>query len=148
MGPARARTPTGEESEIEIRQVFEVEDFGDELTPELREQDARAARADRGSSGAEWASRDAHRAIDAVWRIESGRLIAGLARMVRDVGLAEDLAQDALVAALETWPRVGRPGQPGRLADGHGEEPRDRPDAAQRAAREQARRSSRATSGS
>ena len=51
---------------------------------------------------------DTHRAIDAVWRIESPRLIAGLARMVRDVGLAEELAQDALVAALEHWPRVGR----------------------------------------
>ena len=67
------------------------------------------------------------RAIEAVWRIESARLIAGLARMVRDVGLAEDLAQDALVAALERWPRVGRPGQPGRLADGHRQEPGDRP---------------------
>ena len=44
---------------------------------------------------------DAHRAIDAVWRIESARLIAGLARMLRDVGLAEELAQDALVIALE-----------------------------------------------
>ncbi|HYY55297.1 MAG TPA: RNA polymerase subunit sigma-24, partial [Candidatus Dormibacteraeota bacterium] len=49
-------------------------------------------------------ARDAHRAIEAVWRIESARLIAGLARLVRDVGLAEDLAQDALVAALERWP--------------------------------------------
>jgi DNA-directed RNA polymerase specialized sigma24 family protein len=55
----------------------------------------------------------ARRAIDAVWRIESPRLIAGLARMVRDVGLAEDLAQDALVAALETWPRSGVPDNPG-----------------------------------
>jgi RNA polymerase sigma factor (sigma-70 family) len=59
------------------------------------------------------AGRDAHRAIDAVWRIESGRLIAGLARMVRDVGLAEDLAQEALVAALETWPESGVPDNPG-----------------------------------
>ena len=83
----------------------------------------------------------ARAAIDAVWRIESARLIAGLARMVRDVGLAEELAQDALVAALEQWPRVGRPGQPGRLADGHGEAPRDRPAAPrQRCARAQARR--------
>ena len=49
-------------------------------------------------------SSNVHRTIDAVWRIESARLIAGLARMVRDVGLAEDLAQDALVAALERWP--------------------------------------------
>jgi RNA polymerase sigma factor (sigma-70 family) len=56
---------------------------------------------------------DAHRAIDAVWRIESAKLIAGLARMVRDVGLAEDLAQDALVAALEKWPVTGVPDNPG-----------------------------------
>jgi RNA polymerase sigma-70 factor, ECF subfamily len=53
------------------------------------------------------------RAIDAVWRIESARLIASLARMVGDVGLAEDLAQDALVAALEQWPRTGVPAKPG-----------------------------------
>ena len=51
--------------------------------------------------------------IDAVWRIESARLIAGLARLVRDVGLAEDLAQDALVAALEVWPESGVPDNPG-----------------------------------
>jgi RNA polymerase sigma-70 factor (ECF subfamily) len=56
---------------------------------------------------------DVNRAIDAVWRIESARLIAGLARMVRDVGLAEDLAQDALVAALEQWPKSGIPDNPG-----------------------------------
>jgi RNA polymerase sigma factor (sigma-70 family) len=56
---------------------------------------------------------EAHRAIDAVWRIESARLIAGLARMVRDVGLAEELAQDALVAALERWPAAGVPANPG-----------------------------------
>ena len=56
---------------------------------------------------------DTHRTIDAVWRIESPRLIAGLARMVRDVGLAEDLAQDALVAALEQWPESGVPDNPG-----------------------------------
>jgi RNA polymerase sigma factor (sigma-70 family) len=56
---------------------------------------------------------DTHRAIDAVWRIESPRLIAGLARMVRDVGLAEELAQDALVVALERWPESGIPDTPG-----------------------------------
>jgi RNA polymerase sigma-70 factor (ECF subfamily) len=56
---------------------------------------------------------DATRAIEAVWRIESARLIAGLARMVQDVGLAEDLAQDALVAALEKWPGAGVPEKPG-----------------------------------
>jgi RNA polymerase sigma factor (sigma-70 family) len=54
-----------------------------------------------------------HRAIDAVWRIESARLIAGLARLVGDVGVAEDLAQDALLAALEQWPRSGIPDNPG-----------------------------------
>src|SRR5881398_3725063 len=56
---------------------------------------------------------DTQRTIDAVWRIESPRLIAGLARIVRDVGLAEDLAQDALVAALEQWPESGIPDNPG-----------------------------------
>ncbi len=56
---------------------------------------------------------DTHRAIDAVWRIESARLIAGLVRIVGDVGLAEDLAQDALVAALEQWPEAGVPDNPG-----------------------------------
>jgi RNA polymerase sigma factor (sigma-70 family) len=56
---------------------------------------------------------DAHRAIDAVWRIESPRLIAGLARFVRDVALAEDLAHDALVAALQQWPASGVPDNPG-----------------------------------
>src|SRR6266540_7051726 len=56
---------------------------------------------------------DTHRAIDAVWRIESPRLVAGFTRIVRDVGLAEDLAQDALVAALEQWPESGVPDNPG-----------------------------------
>ena len=57
---------------------------------------------------------DAHRAIEAVWRIESPRVVAGLARMLRgDVGLAEELAQDALVTALERWPEAGVPDNPG-----------------------------------
>ena len=56
---------------------------------------------------------ETHRAIDAVWRIESARLIAGLTRIVGDVGLAEDLAQDALLAALERWPASGVPDNPG-----------------------------------
>jgi RNA polymerase sigma-70 factor (ECF subfamily) len=56
---------------------------------------------------------DTHRAIEAVWRIEQAKVIAGLSRMVRDVGLAEELAQDALVAALEHWPRTGVPDRPG-----------------------------------
>src|SRR5436190_10911634 len=55
---------------------------------------------------------DTHAAIDAVWRIESAKLIAGLTRMVRDVGLAEVLAQDALVAALQEWPQSGIPRNP------------------------------------
>src|SRR5215467_7126065 len=59
------------------------------------------------------AASDVHRTIDAVWRIESARLIAGLARIVRDVGHAEDLAQDALVIALERWPETGIPDNPG-----------------------------------
>jgi len=58
-------------------------------------------------------SSDIHRAIDAVWRIESARLIAGLARIFRDVGIAEELAQDALVTALEKWPESGIPDNPG-----------------------------------
>src|SRR4051812_40272815 len=56
---------------------------------------------------------DAQRAVHAVFRIESARLIAGLARLVRDVGLAEELAQDALVVALERWPESGVPDNPG-----------------------------------
>jgi RNA polymerase sigma factor (sigma-70 family) len=54
-----------------------------------------------------------HRTIDAIWKIESAKIIAGLARIVRDIGIAEDLAQDALVVALETWPRSGIPDNPG-----------------------------------
>ncbi len=59
------------------------------------------------------AATDTHRTIEAVWRIESARLIAGVARVVRDVGLAEELAQDALVAALQQWPESGIPDNPG-----------------------------------
>src|SRR5689334_1232544 len=56
---------------------------------------------------------DTHRALEALWRIESARLIARLARLVRDVGLAEELAQDAFVAALQQWPKSGVPDNPG-----------------------------------
>jgi RNA polymerase sigma factor (sigma-70 family) len=59
------------------------------------------------------AATDAQRAIDAVWRIESAKVVASVARLVRDVGLAEELAQDALVSALEHWPVSGVPGNPG-----------------------------------
>src|SRR5690606_37321771 len=58
------------------------------------------------------ASTEPGRAIDAVWRIESARIVAAVARIVRDVGLAEELAQDALVAALEHWPAEGLPNNP------------------------------------
>ncbi|WTL69329.1 sigma-70 family RNA polymerase sigma factor [Streptosporangium sp. NBC_01495] len=58
-------------------------------------------------------SGDAHRAVDAVWKMESARIVAGLVRMVGDVGLAEELAQDALLAALEQWPGAGIPDNPG-----------------------------------
>jgi RNA polymerase sigma factor (sigma-70 family) len=63
---------------------------------------------------------DVHRTVEAVWRIESPRLIAGLARLVRDVGVAEDLAQDALIAALEQWPESGVPDNPGAWLMGTG----------------------------
>src|SRR5215472_1929963 len=56
---------------------------------------------------------DTYRTIDAVWRIEQAKLIAGIARLVRDVGVAEEVAQDALIAALEQWPRSGIPDKPG-----------------------------------
>ena len=56
---------------------------------------------------------DTAAAVSAVWRLESARLVAALARMTHDLGLAEDLAQDALVAALEQWPDQGVPGNPG-----------------------------------
>src|SRR5947209_20268249 len=56
---------------------------------------------------------DTHRTIEAVWKIESARVIAGLTRIVHDVGVAEELAQDALVAALEQWPTDGIPDNPG-----------------------------------
>ena len=68
--------------------------------------------------------------IEAVWRIESARLIAGLARIVRDVGLAEDLAQEALVAALEQWPESGVPDNPGAWLMATAKHRGDRPPAA------------------
>ncbi|TMD95865.1 MAG: sigma-70 family RNA polymerase sigma factor, partial [Chloroflexi bacterium] len=73
-----------------------------------RNQDAPAVPGRRDSAATE-----AHRAIEVIWRIESARLIAGLARVVGDIGTAEELAQDALVAALEQWPAEGVPDRPG-----------------------------------
>ena len=72
-----------------------------------------AALAPSGVAGRDMSPTATHRAIHAVWRIESPRLIAGLARLVRDVGVAEELAQDALVTALERWPESGVPDNPG-----------------------------------
>src|SRR5438445_13886801 len=66
-----------------------------------------------GHGRRETAVTEAHHAIEAIWRIESARLIAGLARVVGDIGMAEELAQDALVAALEQWPTEGVPERPG-----------------------------------
>jgi RNA polymerase sigma factor (sigma-70 family) len=66
-----------------------------------------------GRSHRETGAAEAHRAIEAIWRIESARLVAGLARVVGDIGTAEELAQDALVAALEQWPAEGVPERPG-----------------------------------
>ena len=75
--------------------------------------DPRNAVAPAGPERNETAATEAHRAIEAIWRIESARLIAGLARIVGDIGTAEELAQDALVAALEQWPGEGVPERPG-----------------------------------
>src|SRR5687767_3661557 len=72
-----------------------------------------ASKSPTGDDASKSPKGDTHLAIDAVWRIESPRLVAGLARICRDVGVAEDLAQDALVAALEQWPESGVPRNPG-----------------------------------
>ena len=75
--------------------------------------DPRHGDAPEGPGRGETAATEAHRAIEAIWRIESARLIARLARVVGDIGTAEELAQDALVAALEQWPAAGVPERPG-----------------------------------
>ena len=80
----------------------------------------------RGGPAAAVTSSPTHEAVVAVWQLESARVVAGLARMTRDLQLAEDLAQDALVAALESWPADGIPSQPGRLADDRRQAPGDR----------------------
>ena len=107
----------GWEGECEVRQIPEPGAGSRASKPRRRSAAARAEPACGG--GAKWllvGRRDGyrhHRAIDAVFRIEQAKLIAGLTRMVRDIGLAEELAQDALVAALEQWPRSGIPDNPG-----------------------------------
>lgn len=84
----------------------------DLITPTNGDYPKRLAMAERRSFNFAMMASDTHRTIDAVWRSESGRLIAGLTRIVRDVGLAEELAQDGLVAALEQWPDSGIPQNP------------------------------------
>ena len=69
---------------------------------------------------------DVHKTIEAVWKIESTRLIAAIARVTHDIGIAEELAQDALVTALEVWPGEGIPDKYRGMADEGGEAARDR----------------------
>ncbi len=109
----RCPNPMDEDSEIEIRQVFEIDDFDPSPPRYARRTSAFVSRRPETSSRGAVPESETDRAIEAVWRIESARLIGGLARIVRDVGLAEDLAHDALVAALEQWPESGVPDNPG-----------------------------------
>ena len=106
---------------VELRRVAEAADFEGQIPQEIIDAEQRLREPDRSaglaldpvaaSVGADAGA--ARRTVEAVWRIESARLIAGLARLTGDVGLAEDLAQDALVAALEQWPSTGVPDNPG-----------------------------------
>ena len=98
------------DTEVELRKVLDAEDFGESFAAEIAAAEQQLRAEPTANSVVTSATQQA---IDAVWRIESARLIAGLARVVRDVGLAEDLAQDALVAALEQWPESGVPDDPG-----------------------------------
>ena len=98
------------DSEVELRKVLDAEDFDESFAAEIAAAEERRRAEPTAKPVVTSATQQA---IDAVWRIESARLIAGLARVVGDVGLAEDLAQDALVAALEQWPESGVPDNPG-----------------------------------
>ena len=128
----RCPNPMPGRSELEIRPVFDMADFAESLTPggrgdarahprEARRQLSRPRsplatclpRAPLPARRRQVAATETHQAIEASFRIERARLIAGLARMVRDVDLAEELAQDALVIALSEWPRTGVPDNPG-----------------------------------
>ena len=126
------RAPFGGGAEVELRPFFDRRGLRRGLHARTAGARGPAARPDRTGLSDHATSRACgdHRTVEAVWRIESARLIGALARTVHDVGRAEDLAQDALVAALEQWPRVGRPGQPGRLAHGRGQAAGGRPGAA------------------
>ena len=136
VGQAHADPDDGDEAIVEIRPVFEAEDFGDEFTPELREREAAHARPDRGRRRPVPAPTST-RTIDAVWRIESARLIGGARphRARRRPGRGPRAGGARRRAGAVAG--VGRPGQPGRLAHGHRQAPRDRPPAPRRRARAQ-----------
>ena len=136
----RCPNPMPGPSEIEIRPVFRVADFGEALTPESPNCTAATAKRRPAAEARRspprlallrllspnresMAATDTHQAIETVFRIERARLIAGLARLVRDVGLAEELAQDALVDRAVRMAQDRRPGQSRRLADGRGQAP-------------------------
>ncbi len=110
-----SRAPVGDGT-IEVRQIAEAADYTPEVAEAAGCRRIRPSRPARSSPGARLPAAEAQRAraqIEAIWRIESARVIATVARMVRDVGLAEDLAQDAVVVALERWPSTGIPPNPG-----------------------------------
>ena len=120
----RCPSTAGMRSVLEIRPFFEMEDFAQVVSPEVLEREQ--AIVDRLKAAAGLMS-DARRTVEVIWRIESPRLIASLTRLVRDVGLAEELAQDAFVAALEQWPVTGVPDKPGAWLMVDGAAPGDRP---------------------
>ena len=106
--------------ELEIRPFSVPEDFGEAFTPELQEKENElrgaeqpAQRVSTPPAPTASATADLHRVVDAVWRMESARIVGALTRVTGDVGQAEELAQDALVAALEQWPESGVPAKPG-----------------------------------
>ena len=130
-GPSAARRPRQLRSVLEIRPIFEMEDFGDECHAGVCASGRRRSRTRINASSTPAAEpMDARRTVEAIWRIESPRLIASLTRLVRDVGLAEELAQDAFVAGARAVAAARRPGQARCLADGHRQAQGDRPDPA------------------
>src|SRR5215831_10018485 len=98
-------------ADVEQRDYRGASDPGDERFPRGRAE-GRGRLRGPAERGRRQAVSDVHRTIEAVWRIESTRLIAAIARVSRDIGIAEELAQEALVAALEQWPEEGIPEKP------------------------------------
>ena len=117
------RAPFDGGSEIELRPIFEAEDFGEELTPELRERTSGCASRPLRRARAVPQRRATDRAIEAVWRIESARLIAGLARIVRRRAAGRGPRPGRPRRRAGAVAAVGHPGQPGRLAHGHRQAP-------------------------